>query len=98
MLLSPRPNRTATGMPWILPEGEVSGVLISPCASNQMTPRLFLYFRTPEIVPIAILWSPPYTNGNLPSLITEKTFSESKELTSDITFRFLRFEFGSVTA
>ena len=37
---SPRPSATASGMPWMLPEGLVSGVFMSPWASNQMRPIL----------------------------------------------------------
>ena len=34
----PVPSRAASGMPWMLPEGEVPGVLMSLCASTQRTP------------------------------------------------------------
>ena len=34
----PRPSSAAIGMPWTLPEGEVSGVLMSEWASIQMRP------------------------------------------------------------
>ena len=33
-----RPSAAASGMPWTLPLGVVSGVFRSPCASNQSTP------------------------------------------------------------
>ena len=35
---SPMPRATASGMPWMLPLGLVSGVFMSPWASNQMRP------------------------------------------------------------
>ena len=35
---APRPSTTASGMPWMLPLGLVSGVFASACASNQTRP------------------------------------------------------------
>ena len=44
-----------TGIPWTFPDGEVNGVLMSPCASTQITPGARPRARaTPAIVPIAI--------------------------------------------
>ena len=64
----PKPNSAASGIPWMLPEGEVFGTWMSLCASTQRRPSRFLCFRqydaTPEIVPMAIEWSPPSTSGN----------------------------------
>ncbi|KUI59119.1 hypothetical protein VP1G_11048 [Cytospora mali] len=59
-----RPVRNATGMPCTLPDPDVSGVLISACASTQITATSrFSLSRTaravPPTVPIAMLWSPP---------------------------------------
>ena len=54
-------------MPWMLPEGVVSGVLASPWASNQMSPSgrpaLAKWPVEPATEPMAMLWSPPITNG-----------------------------------
>ena len=40
----PRPRAMAQGMPWMLPDGLVSGVFMSPWASNQMRPT-FCFLR-----------------------------------------------------
>ena len=52
----PRPVRVASGMPWMLPEGEVAGVLKSAWASTQITPVRTpgVERATPETVPIAM--------------------------------------------
>ena len=66
----PSPARPPAGMPWMLPLGDVSGVFMSPWASNQMSPIFWPRSRwkreTPAIVPIAIEWSPPSTTGMRP--------------------------------
>src|SRR6185369_3031318 len=55
---SPRPRRTERGMPWMLPDGEVSGVFMSAWASNQISPTSFPWSRKyeeiAEKVPIAM--------------------------------------------
>ena len=46
-------------MPWMLPDGEISGVFMSACASTQISPTFWSFARkcsaTPLIVPIAML-------------------------------------------
>ena len=55
-------------MPWTLPDGLVSGVLRSPCASIQITPPgCPAAAAMPESVPIATEWSPPSTSGVAPA-------------------------------
>ena len=44
----------ATGMPWTLPLGVVSGVLMSPCASIHSTPTSPQASSSPATVPMAI--------------------------------------------
>jgi hypothetical protein len=61
----PSPQSTARGMPWMLPEGLVSGVLKSAWASTQMTPTRPR--ATPETEPMAREWSPPRTMGKTSS-------------------------------
>lgn len=67
------PVKNATGMPWMFPLSDVSGVLMSACASTQMTAislssRSRIALAVPETVPIAMEWSPPSVRTNLPSL------------------------------
>jgi hypothetical protein len=38
-------------MPWMLPEGDVSGVLMSPCASIQSRPTRFPWRWANEAIP-----------------------------------------------
>ena len=65
------PQSAASGMPWRLPEGEVSGVLKSACASSQSTKSgraLRAQWRiAPSTVPSDRLWSPPTTRGRSPA-------------------------------
>ena len=35
------PNSADSGMPWMLPDGLLSGVFMSACASTQITPTRF---------------------------------------------------------
>ena len=55
-------------MPWMLPEGEVAGVLKSAWASAQIKPVRSpdVERATPETVPIEMEWSPPRKIGNSP--------------------------------
>ena len=77
----PSPKSAATGMPWMLPDGEVSGVLMSPCASIQSSPTFlrsaFAALAIPETVPTEIEWSPPRTRGNRPRATRRSTLVES---------------------
>jgi hypothetical protein len=41
---SPSPSAIASAMPWMLPDGVVSGVFMSPWASNQMRPMDCCFF------------------------------------------------------
>ncbi len=54
---SPRPRAMASAMPWMLPDGEVSGVFMSPWASNQMSPMRRSVLRrnapSPAVEPMA---------------------------------------------
>ena len=66
-----RPVRKATGIPWIFPLSLVSGVLISACASTQMTAisrsrRSRMARDVPAMVPMAIEWSPPRVRTRRP--------------------------------
>ena len=58
-------------MPWMFPEGLVSGVFMSACASTHTSPiGSFLsrqWSACAETDPIAIEWSPPSTIGVAPS-------------------------------
>ena len=62
----------------MLPEGEVSGVLMSPWASIQRRPSFFRRARQnaaiPETVPTEIEWSPPSTRGKCPFPMIRSTF------------------------
>ena len=66
------PSSAARGIPCTLPDSEVAGVFISPCASSQRRPiGRFLVLRaqsaTAATEPAARLWSPPSTIGIAPS-------------------------------
>ncbi len=54
----------------MFPDGEVSGVLMSPWASTQSRPTFFPSRRAAvamaETVPTEIEWSPPSTRGKRP--------------------------------
>ena len=60
-------RRCASGMPWTLPDGVVSGVFMSAWASNQISPndspRPRRKRATPATEPMATEWSPPSTSG-----------------------------------
>jgi hypothetical protein len=74
----------ASGIPWMFPEGDVSGVLKSAWASSQITPVLPPPERaTPETVPIEMEWSPPRKIGNSPS----ETTASARPATSSQTAR-----------
>jgi len=45
--------RKAKGIPWMLPESVVSGVLMSACASTQMTQASEYTDSVPAMVPMA---------------------------------------------
>jgi hypothetical protein len=69
-------------MPWMLPDGVVSGVFASPWASNQISP-MFSPWRAkwllePDTEPIAMLWSPPSTSGTLFSASVRSTSFRSR--------------------
>ena len=87
----PRPSRQASGIPWMLPDGEVALVFMSVWASTQMTPsrspRPWNLREIPEMVPIAMEWSPPSTSGNVPSADTASTRSASRVTTRAISGR-----------
>ena len=80
----------------MFPVGLVSGVFMSPWASNQMSPIFFL-FRSrwncdaPAMVPMAIEWSPPSTIGMRPSASTPATTSRRAAQVWRISFRYLSF-------
>ena len=69
-------------MPWTLPDGEESGVFMSPWASSQRYPICFLSLRkneeTPAATPTAMEWSPPRTSGKKP--FAERFFDGSGEI------------------
>jgi len=99
-LFSPMPRATARGMPWMFPLGEVSGVFMSPWASNQMRPMRSSCFRkwrdTPAMVPIAIEWSPPSTTGIAHSPRARSTSSRTSSQVWRISLRyFMRGSPGS---
>ena len=72
----PRPIAAATGMPWMLPDGLVSGVLRSPCASiHSIAPGAPAARARPPSTPIASEWSPPSTSGNSPARVAPSTAS-----------------------
>ena len=52
-----------SGIPHSLPDGEVSGVLRSPCASNQMTPSRSCRAASPSTAPMCEQQQPPSTSG-----------------------------------
>src|SRR5215475_9064249 len=87
----------ASGMPCTLPLGEVSGVLMSACASIQIRPTFCSCTRrcwrknsaTPATVPAATEWSPPSTKGNLPDSSVLKTASACLVHVVVISFRYL---------
>ena len=57
------PIAAARGIPWEFPEGDDSGVLISPWASIQITANSLKYLLAPEILPNPNTWSPPIIKG-----------------------------------
>src|ERR1051325_1762235 len=87
----------ARGMPCTLPLGDVSGVLMSACASIQIRPTFCSCTRrcwrknsaTPATVPAATEWSPPSTKGNLPASSVLKTASACLVHVAVISFRYL---------
>ena len=66
---SPRPQAIANGMPQTLPDGVVSGVLKSPCASNHASPSRIpgRARRIPASAPAWLVQSPPRTSSRAPS-------------------------------
>jgi hypothetical protein len=63
---STRRSRKDSGMPWMLPDGDVSGALMSACASTHTMPTLRRARRMPAMEPMATLWSPPSVSGTTP--------------------------------
>ena len=67
----PSPHRQATGMPWMLPDGVISRVLKSACASSHSTRSFLPVARqcaaTAAIAPIPRQWSPPSMIGIRPA-------------------------------
>ena len=64
-------------MPWMLPEGLVSGVFMSVWASHQKHAQFLVLFAQapamPAMVPMAWEWSPPSTSGNSPLAMVAST-------------------------
>ena len=80
---------TASGIPWTLPLGELAGVLMSECASTQITPPGTPCARArPPSVPIAIEWSPPSTSGTSPAVTTAATSRASSSHVCLISFQY----------
>ena len=79
-------------MPCTLPEGEESGVFMSPCASSQMKPMRFDFLlkwaAAPAVVPTAMEWSPPRTSGTNPSSRVFPTISARPWQVSAISSRY----------
>ena len=80
-------------MPWTFPEGEDSGVFMSPCASSHKQPIFFDCLRkksdTPEHVPMAMEWSPPSTKGKNPSASVFSVISAKPPQVSAISCKYL---------
>ena len=72
-LSPPSPSAAASDIPWTLPVGEVSGVFMSACASNQSRPPTPRSREMPPSVPSEIDWSPPRTSGRKPSASAVRT-------------------------
>lgn len=58
------------GIPCMFPDDDVSGVLISACASTQTTTCSGSAKEWPKMEPMAMLWSPPRAKQVLPDLMT----------------------------
>src|SRR6266849_370233 len=83
----------ASGIPCTFPEGDDSGVLISPCASSQIKPIFFSFFlkcaATPYSVPAALEWSPPRTTGSMFSSNDFSTIAARSLQATAISARYL---------
>src|SRR5882724_11727972 len=93
---APYPMIAANGIPCTLPDGELSGVFMSPCASSHKYPICFFSLRkcpaTPAATPAAMEWSPPSTNGRNPSVSDLSTLLAMSWQVSAISCRyFARF-------
>jgi hypothetical protein len=64
---------------------KVSGVLQSPCPSNQTTPSRLseIVLSKPATVPIALLQFPERTSGSLPDLTDAPTAAETERCSSN---------------
>lgn len=63
-------TRNDKGIPCMFPDDDVSGVLMSACASTQTTTCSGSAKEWPKIEPMAMLWSPPRAKQVLPDLMT----------------------------
>ena len=83
-----KPVKKLTGMPCTFPLSLVSGVLISACASTQISAtsrpkRSLTALAVPATDPIAMEWSPPSVSTNLPSLACLYTCPQISLVTAD---------------
>lgn len=69
-------TKNASGMPWGLPDWDLSGGLRSPWASTQTMPTSGSTVEWPKIDPIAKLWSPPSVRHSRPRFSESATASE----------------------
>ena len=81
------PSAAASTIPCTLPEGDVSGVLRSPCASIQTTPPAPRACAIPSSEPRATEWSPPRTSGSAPARAATATRRATSSQTSRISAR-----------
>lgn len=92
-------------MPWMLPLSLVSGVLMSACASTQMTAgsrlppvRSRTPATVPEMLPIAMLWSPPSVSANRPAAACARTWPASARVTADTARALFMPRYGTAFA
>ena len=80
----PSSSARRSGIPHAFPEGEVSGVLRSPCASSQTTARRPCRAARPRIAPRCAQQQPPRTSGRCgsPAAITAACASTPSSATT----------------
>ena len=85
---SASPVRNASGIPWMFPLHDDSGVLMSACASTHTTASSLPSLRrtaraTPAMLPMAMLWSPPSVSTKRPAAACACTCSERRRVAAE---------------